>query len=92
MVNVTRNAGNSDVRSEQSKTCLFVAVRCVTHAKKICFGVARFTLSAISAFHKLSRMSIGMAIGTPLKFCDVKSEFSARVPPLLAVLMTVFAL
>ncbi len=82
-------AGDGSVPAEQGKPCSLMIIRCKTHTKKIRFGMARFALSAVCAFGELSGMRIGMAIGTALKFCNMKSEFSARILPLLAILMTV---
>ena len=87
---VACNTGNRSVRTEQRKACLFVIVYGKTHTEKISFRVARFASSSVGAFGKLSRMRIGMAIGTRLKFGNMKPEFSARILPFVVILMAVF--
>lgn len=87
---MTCHARNRRVRTGQCKACLPVIAYGEIHEQKTGFGVARFALSAIGAFGKLSRMRIGMAIGTPLEFGNVKSQLSARILLLRITLMAIF--
>jgi hypothetical protein len=87
---VACHTGNRSVRAEQCKACLFVIVYRKTHTKKISFRVARFASSSVGALGKLSRMRIAMAIGTRLKFGNMKPEFSARIHAFVIILMAAF--
>ncbi len=89
VIDVTRYARNGDVCTEQCKPGIFMIVRRIAHTNKINLRVARFALSTIGAFGKLSCVCVGMAIGTPLKFRDVKPEFPARILLPEIVLMAV---
>jgi len=91
LTGVACHARNGGVRTQQSKACILMVIDRIAHAKEIAIRVARFALSAVGTFGKLSRVRIGMAIGTALKFRDMKPEFPAGVPPLVVVLMTIVA-